>query len=377
MWFLMRIGRLRFFLTLPVLFVGAAFAADGAAASPLLPKECGGWQMAGTLRTSNDPVAADASNQALLKEYGFTDFASAAYTRDDGRKLTVKAARFADATGAYGAFTYYKMPQMITEEIGDQGASLNERVLFFRGNILVDAVFQKLSAMSAAELRELASLLPLPAGGNRNIPALAGYLPEKAQVNNSIKYVVGPVGLAKINAPLPAELVDFSVGTEVAEADYQTPGGEATLMVISYPTPQIAAKNLQRMDAARQPNAQSQSNGAPLMSIGPYFDRRTGPIVVVAAGPLSQSQAKSLLASVNYDATVTWNENTYLTKKDNVANLIVNVFVLCGIIGGLAIVAGIAFGGVRVLIRTLLPERVLRRREEMEFIALHLSDKNE
>lgn len=231
--------------------------------------------------------------------------------------------------------------------------------------------------MSAAELRELASLLPLPAGGTRNIPALAGYLPAKAQVNNSIKYVVGPVGLAKINSPLPAELVDFSVGAEVAEADYQVSGEPATLMVISYPTPQIATKNLQRMDAARQPNAQSPSNSAPLMSIGPYFDRRTGPIVVVAAGALSQSQAKSLLASVNYDATVTWNENTYLTKKDNVANLIVNVFVLCGIIGGLAIVAGIAFGGVRVLIRTLLPERVLRRREEMEFIALHLSDKNE
>jgi hypothetical protein len=366
-----------FGLMVGVWFAVAAFAADGAAATPLLPKEFGGWQMAGTLRTSSEAAAADASNQALLREYGFVDFASATYARDDGRKLTVKAAHFADATGAYGAFTYYKMPQMITEEIGDQGASLNERVLFFRGNILVDAVFQKLSAMSAAELRELAGLLPLPAGGTRSIPALAGYLPAKAQVNNSIKYVVGPVGLAKINAPLPAELVDFSVGAEVAEADYQVSGEQATLMVISYPTPQIATKNLQRMDAARQPNSQSQSNSAPLMSIGPYFDRRTGPIVVVAAGPLSQSQARSLLASVNYDATVTWNENTYLTKKDNVANLIVNVFVLCGIIGGLAIVAGIAFGGVRVLIRTLLPERVLRRREEMEFIALHLSDKNE
>jgi hypothetical protein len=78
---------------------------------------------------------------------------------------------------------------------------------------------------------------------------------------------------------------------------------------------------------------------------------------------------------VNYDADVTWNQNTYFTKKDNIANLLVNVIILCGIIGGLAIVAGIAFGGIRVLIRKLLPEQMLHRREEMEFISLHLSER--
>jgi hypothetical protein len=78
---------------------------------------------------------------------------------------------------------------------------------------------------------------------------------------------------------------------------------------------------------------------------------------------------------VNYDADVTWNENTYFTKKDNIANLLVNVIILCAIIGGLAIVAGIAFGGIRVLFQRLLPEQVREQREEMEFISLHLADK--
>jgi hypothetical protein len=89
---------------------------------------------------------------------------------------------------------------------------------------------------------------------------------------------------------------------------------------------------------------------------------------------VSQSEATSLLASVNYDADVTWNENTYQDKKNNLANLLVNVIILCGIIVGLMLVAGIAFGGVRVLIRKIVPERVWHRREEVEFIALHLSD---
>ena len=185
-----------------------------------------------------------------------TDFESGTYTRDDGRKVALKAIRFADASGAYGAFTYYKMPQMLKESIPDQGASLNERVLFYRGNILVDAVFEKLSAMSAAELRDLSEALPQPAGNTRNLPILPQYLPKSGYVKNTAKYVVGPVGLEKISAPLSAQLVDFSSNAEVALGNYQTADGIATLMLIEYPTPQLAAEHLRQIDAANQANAQ-------------------------------------------------------------------------------------------------------------------------
>ena len=117
-------------------------------------------------------------------------------------------------------------------------------MLFYRGNILVDVVFEKLSAMSAAELRELAQALPLPAGNTRNLPSLPAYLPKLGYVRNTAKYVVGPIGLEKISSPVPAQLVDFSVGSEVALGTYQTSDGLATLILISYPTPQIAAEHL-------------------------------------------------------------------------------------------------------------------------------------
>src|SRR5438309_4759540 len=118
---------------------GLCLAAPQEKPAAILPQSVGGWQIAKP-QTSTSPEAADPTNAPLLKEYGFTDFEGATYTRDDGRKLTVKAARFQDTSGAYGAFTFYKMPQMLNEKIGDQGSSLNERILFYRGNILVDAV---------------------------------------------------------------------------------------------------------------------------------------------------------------------------------------------------------------------------------------------
>jgi hypothetical protein len=355
---------------------GAALAGE-AVSTPILPKQFGGWQMGSASRISDDPAVADPANAAVLKEYGFSSFETAAYSRDDGRKLTLKAARFADASGAYGAYTFYKTPEMLIEKIGDGAASMNERVLFYRGNILIDAVFQKLSAMSAAELRELADGLTLPSGNTRNLPGLPVYLPTQSYVKNSAKYVVGPAALEHINALIPAALVDFSSGAEVVVGNYNSSGGEATLMLISYPTPQIAGDHLRRIEAARQPGSQPpggySSINATLQT--PLFDKRTGPIVVIAGGPLSQAEAKSLLAAVNYDANVTWNENTYFTKKDNLANLLVNVIILCFIIIGFALIAGVAFGGFRILARRLFPDRVFEQAQSREFISLHLSEK--
>jgi hypothetical protein len=50
------------------------------------------------------------------------------------------------------------------------------------------------------------------------------------------------------------------------------------------------------------------------------------------------------------------------------------VIVLCGIVGGLALVAGIAFGGIRLLVKRLFPDSVFNRREAAEFISLRLED---
>src|SRR5579862_2774426 len=98
----MKLSKLIFALVPVILLAGFAFAGEAAPAASILPKQFGGWQISGSSRTSDDPAVADPVNAAVLKEYGFTNFESATYTRDDGRKLAVKAARFADASGAYG-----------------------------------------------------------------------------------------------------------------------------------------------------------------------------------------------------------------------------------------------------------------------------------
>jgi hypothetical protein len=378
------------FLLSSFLFCAAAFAADPPkqapasptnASSPVLPTEFAGWQAKGDISRSDDPAAADAANAAVLKEYGFVRLEKAAYTRDDGRNLTIRAAVFEDASGAYGAFTYYCSPDMEQETIGGQGAFLNNRVLFYQGNVLVDAVFDRMSVMSASQLRQLAGLLPQAEGGKNKPPSLPGYLPKATSARsgegnlekNTTKYVLGPIALNRIGSPLPAAMVDFKSGAEVVLGTYAAAAGDATLMLIEYPTPQIAAERLRQIDASHRV-PQQQPGVASIVDVGPFFDARTGPIVVIAGGPLSKREARSLMSSISYDADVTWNENTYVSKKDNLANFLFNAIVLCGIVVGLALVAGVAFGGLRLLVKRLFPDSVFDRREAMEIISLHLED---
>jgi hypothetical protein len=332
----------------------------------ILPKSFAGWQMSSTPERSRNPASADPIHAALLKEYGFTELEDATYTRADARQLTVKAARFQDTSGAYGAFTFYKTPDMQNEKIGDQGYALNKRVLFYCGNILVNAAFDQISAMSAAELRELADDLPRAPGNTASLPGLPIYLPKDSYVKNTSKYILGPIALEADSAPLPAQFVNFAKGAEVVMGNYNISGTPATLMLIGYPTPQIAAAQLKEIDMAQQQH---------LLGDKQVSLRRTGPILAILSGAVSSGDAKTLLSSINYDADVTWNQNTYATRRDNIANLIVGIILLAAIIGGMSIVAGVAFGGFRLAIKRMFPNKVFDRPEQMEIIALHLSDR--
>ncbi len=345
-------------------------------APALLPQQFGGWQRQGSPLISTDPAAADPTNAAVLKEYRFSDLASSTYTRDDGRTLKIRAARFADASGAFGAYTFYLQPGMAKEQIGDQAASAGQRVLFYRGHVLVDAQFSQESAMSVAQLRELAGALPRPSGNSGNLPSFIEFMPHRDYIANTQKYVMGPAALSAQAPPISADLVDFNASAEVSLAHYNTSSGEATLMLISYPTPQLAAEHLRRIDAARQ-IAQPKPGGSGTSTVGspaPFLDRRTGPIVAIATGPASDSDTKSLLGMVNWEASVTWNTPTDNQQARDLYKLILNIVVLCGILGGLAIVAGVAFGGIRIMMKRWYPDKVFDRPEQMEFISLRLTE---
>lgn len=334
-----------------------AAAADNSA---FLPKSFAGWTETGPPQITTDAAQADAAYPAVLEEYGFAESETATYTRADGSKLSVKAARFKDATGAYGAFTFYRQPMMKTEEIGTKAASANNRILFFRSNVLVVADFDHVTEMSAAQLRELAGMLPEASGGAGNLPSLPQYLPKKNAAQNSAKYVLGPQALLAAKSPLTPEQVDFSKEPEVIMQNYSSPDGSLLLTLIDYPTPQIAGERLRAFESAQNTSGNS------------FLTRRTGPILEVVSGATGSSDAQALLQSVNYEAQVTWDQATSLSPRNNIGNLVLGIFALIGFILLFAFIFGVFFGGIRILAKRFFPDKVFDRPEEVEIIQLHL-----
>ena len=336
------------------------FTLGASAADPLLPQTFEGWQRSAGVKHGEDPKQVDPAYPAVLKEYGFHDFESADYTRD-GRRITIKAARFDNVTGAYGAFSFYRTPEMQVESIGDAAASSNKRILFFHSNVLLDATLDKLTAMSASDLRALADALPSAKGNAATPPNLPGYLPKEHLVRESSRYILGPNALALVNAPVTAEQVNFDKfgsDAEVAMGEYADRDQHSTMVIVSYPTKEIATERLQNFQATMQ-NAPG------------FIAKRTGDKVVLMTGNLPFGDEKALVGSVNFDATVSWTEATHILPRDNVGNLIIAAFGLIGILLVVGLIFGVVFGGARVLVQRYLPGR-FHKGEEGEFINLDL-----
>lgn len=361
-------------LPTPLLCAKPKAGATAIVEPPLLPADFAGWSRAGSGRQGTDVRAIDDANAKVLQEFGITRWATAQYFRT-GEKLDVKALGFADASGAYGAFTYYTRPGMAPESIGKQAAFDGDRVLFWNGTAVVDAKFSAITAMSAAELRELAAALPRAQGNVSVSPSLPKYLPAADQERSAVRYALGGESYTRGGGVLPATLVDFTRGAEAVTAQYSSRDGDGVLTLLEYPTPQLAIDRQHAIDdflkagnSAEHPwtDALNQSNPTALLV------RRSGPLVIVSSGSFSSEEARRLLNAVNYQADVVWNNpHGYYSDESRTAKLFLGIFALIGLLAGTAIVIGIFFGGGRALYRRMRGKPISTL-EENQFIRLNI-----
>jgi hypothetical protein len=343
-------------------------------AVPLLPESFAGFELQGKLDKTTAPGTVDAANAQVLVEDGFRDFASGSY-KSSVNTVTIRAMRFADASGAYSAYTFYRVPGMAPEDIGKGGAANGDRVLFWNGATVVAAKFDHLTAMSAEALRELADKVPMVGGSAGVPPSLPGYLPRTDLVPTHTRYALGPETYARSGGVLPVALIDFSKSPEVLSGAFNLRSGEGTLTIIEYPTPQIAAMRQRAiaayLKAGNQPQqpfteALEKSNTQALAT------RRSGLLVAVTSGGFDATDARKLLDKVNYQASVTWNNPAgYISEPTKAARLLVNVVTFCLITCGATLLLGIFLGGGRALYR-IARGKPASSVEDMEFIKLNL-----
>jgi hypothetical protein len=341
----------------------------------LLPDSFAGWVAEDPAKTVTDPSQADAANVAALKEYEFTDGALANYKRES-ETLSLHALRFHNASGAYGAYSFYRQNGWPKEEIGTGGTSNHNRVLFWLGNTVVDANFSHIGPMSGAELRELAGQIPVPEGTKALAPPLLSNLPKDSLDGQTTHYAVGPVGYAGAGGVLPPELVGFDRDAEVVTAGYTLRSGPATLTIIDYPTPQMAAAQETRIRAYLKAGSQAQPAWPkPLMDSdqASLEVRRSGPLVAIVSGDAIPEESHKLLAIVHFDADLMSIPQPTESEVSKTSKLLLGIATLVIIGASTAVLLGIFLGGFRALYR-VARGKPASSMYEAEFTSLHLRD---
>ncbi len=338
------------FLAGAVLLV--SLAANTAPAAPLLPGSFGGW----TVLPGKDSMQSPApETSAALEEYGLVQRASATYYKGSA-DLTVSVWQFKDATGAYGAFTFLLQPKMHAEKIGSGGAAEGGHFLVWRGGTVVSAEFSHPASGDKASLDALAAQLPGVAGGASVAPSLPRYLPPRGLDPESVRYAIGPVAYRQAGGVLPPDMIGFSDEAEAVTAKYGPANAEATLTLILYPTPQIAASHLKAIDGLAKTRG--------------LMTKRSGPLLAVVSR--NDEQAKRLLSAVRFKDLVIMNRpEGYVNEAAKVAQLLLGIATLTGILIGGAVLVALFLGGGRAMLRRIQGKPVSSVNDE-EFISLNL-----
>jgi hypothetical protein len=303
---------------------------------------------------------ADAS---LFTEYGFTELTIWQLSDDQSRVVTVELYEMVDSPAAYGIYTFLRRPAAQAVINIGHVAALNVAELTFQQ----DRYYVVLKPASKARpthesLMSLARAISQTLPSKLIVPLVTEKLPVGNRVEASDVFFMGPECLShfvRMDVPDPFGL---GIGAEAAMAKYKSEGESATLLLIQYPTQQLAKKFLDSAYAHYLRQYPDQ----------PVFYKRDGPMVVLVLDSNSPELATTLLDQVTYVSMVTWDPKV---EPPTIAQVMIRIFLFCGIMLAMTLAAGFVFAFFRLSIKRLFPGKVFDRPQDMEVIRLNLDAK--
>ena len=292
------------------------------ASAAIFPDQIGAYQ-------KSAPKTIGIPDQPLFEEYGLEATEQADYTAPDKKRFTATAWRTHDSTGAMALFESRRPPGATVANFTPLSVHTSDGIIFAYGNY----VLQFTGGQPPPD--DLTAFYgQLPRLERSPLPALVGYLPADGLVPNSERYLLGPVSLQRFEPAIAPSVAAFHLGAEGHLGKYKTPNGLLTFTIFNYPTPGMARD---------QAEAFRKIPGAMV--------KRTGPLVAVTVAPPDPDAAERLLGKVNYQANVIENQKVPVNEVKGFASALLSIFVLAGIVLCMCVVAGLGFGGFRILAR--------------------------
>jgi hypothetical protein len=359
-----------------VVFALVALSCTGVyAANPVLPERFGSWEAQGpskatTLKDLGPNWSQGTSAEQVLKECGLSTIEERTY-RNGQDQATLRLFTLKDSSSAYEFYTFLLAPGMRNMGVGKDSALSQADGRILLGNFVVQATLSP--NIKPESLNDLAVALKAKADPTP-FPPLKSYLPEEWLVFGSQKYALGQEAFRSAMRSLGegayadlAKEVGFDDHSEAEAilARYQGEHGSGVLLLLEYPTPQVAENRLHHLRDALPASAKQ---------AGVTVERKASLLSLVFAST-SAMHAQAIRDAVNYETEVTWNEPHQTFTDPPLVQMLYKIFLFTSLFLVVATVAGIAFGGFRILIKHWWPGKVFDRPENIEVLQLGLTGK--
>jgi hypothetical protein len=291
------------------------------------------------------------SRADILRTYGLVGVTKQSWNNPVSGNVTLTLYQMTDPSAAYGWFTFERDPERqdrTSLPVGAEGYRQGNRSTFWQANYVV------LLEGTARATESLADLMSGNIVGRSRKAPVSSWLPPDNLVPGTEKYTFAANGLDR-TIRIDASKLGFEDSVEVATARYSIDGRAAQLVLLLYPTQQVAKKHADRWDAESPADA--------------AFRKRRGPLLAFVRGTDDPEVAAAILDAVNYESQVTWNE----PRPDiSLGQVIVTIFTFIGIALVFTLVAGVGFGGFRVFVKKRYPNKLFDRAQDVEIIQLKL-----
>ena len=349
-----------------LLAVAALIPFQSASAQSVLPQSFADWTAPPLAEKFHVPTLVREVDAPVMQEFGYKTGESQKYLRGKEDALEVSLYQMTDPTAAYGVYTYFRPENMPSSTLTQYAAVSPTHALIVVGNFLVEVTGQHLNQSTEALSELVASVKPK--SDPRPYPTISQHLPIEGEVPGSEHYVLGPVALQKFLPVGSGDWVGFSQGAEAIVARFRKAKQEVTMLIVEYPTQQIAAKRYGAMTPIIHPIPEPPSETHVATSL------READLVVIAFAPKSGEYPEALMKQVTFGHNVTSNEGKFKATELSMPVYIVGAFVGAGAIMLIAIFSGLGFAVVRIVVKKFFPGKVFDRRDTMEVIQLGISD---
>jgi hypothetical protein len=362
-----------------------------ASAQNVLPNSLSGWT--GSVQSGLAPMLIaypddvhpnDAMLDVTRRVYGFVSGENADYKRGS-EEMRVNLYKMKDPSGAYGLYSYLRATDMPHADFTEHSSMSREHALMLIGNVVVEVAGKELPKNGSALKALVAAVAPHAESGL--LPTVGDHLPTKGFIDRTDKYVLGPETLNQFFPLAKGDWLGFSQGAEAETAKYRVNGHEVDLVIADFPTPQTAAKklaelqkqfNINESQGINESKGTNESKGANESNAPgnakPLYARRAMTLVAMVSGAATKKEADAILDQLESGTQLTWNEPTFQFKEPGIGMMIVGAIMGTGVICLFAIIAGLAFGGVRLVVKRAT-NKVFDRPDQVQVLQLGLSSK--